>query len=534
MRADLRRDTDEIWVINCSPEGHQPPVASRIFQGVQQPVCIVLASRGATCTEDAPAHVRFRDLPVGRREDKFAALAALSLDDAEWVDCPAGWRAPFLPAAADMWESYPSLDDLFVYNGSGVMPGRTWVIAPDAESLRARWDRLIKEKDAGRKELLFHPHLRNGKPGDKHSNKLVPEGLHGHPHRTVRVAEDQETVVPPVRYGFRSFDRQWIIPDSRLLNQPNPTLWEVLSKSQVYLTALARCAPSSGAALSFSGCIPDLDHYKGSFGGRVYPLWGDNKAEQSNVRPGLLTALTKRYGMPVSGEDVMAYIAAVAAHPGYVAQFSGDLIQPGLRIPITADTTLFAEAVNIGREVIWLHTFGERYADPAASRPAGPPRLPKGDGPLIPAGGEIPSDPEKFPDSISYDARQKRLHVGTGYIDNVPPAVWAYEVSGKPVLEHWFSYRRLDRSRPIIGNRRPPSPLGDIQPKAWLAEYTTELLNVIHVLGRLIALESVQADLLERICSSPPLTKSSLDDEKAFELPSKGKKPKNKAQLTLL
>ena len=34
MRADLRRDADEIWVIHCSPEGHQPPVSGRIFQGV--------------------------------------------------------------------------------------------------------------------------------------------------------------------------------------------------------------------------------------------------------------------------------------------------------------------------------------------------------------------------------------------------------------------------------------------------------------------------------------------------------------------
>ena len=45
MRDDLRRTADEIWVIDCSPEGHQPEVPTRIFQGVQQPVCIVLAAR---------------------------------------------------------------------------------------------------------------------------------------------------------------------------------------------------------------------------------------------------------------------------------------------------------------------------------------------------------------------------------------------------------------------------------------------------------------------------------------------------------
>jgi predicted helicase len=38
MRYYLRRTCDDIWVIDCSPEGHQPDVSDRIFQGVQQPV----------------------------------------------------------------------------------------------------------------------------------------------------------------------------------------------------------------------------------------------------------------------------------------------------------------------------------------------------------------------------------------------------------------------------------------------------------------------------------------------------------------
>ena len=91
------------------------------------------------------------------------------------------------------------------------------------------------------------------------------------------------------------------------------------------------------------------------------------------------------------------------------------------------------------------------------------------------------------------------LLVGKGFIDNVPPAVWHYEVSGKRVLTQWFSYRKRNRERPIIGDRRPPSKLGDIQPDHWLAEYTTELLNVLHVLTELVALETAQADLLDRV-----------------------------------
>ena len=90
--------------------------------------------------------------------------------------------------------------------------------------------------------------------------------------------------------------------------------------------------------------------------------------------------------------------------------------------------------------------------------------------------------------------------------------MWAYEVSGKQVLTQWFSYRRRTRERPQIGDRRPPSPLGDIQPDAWPAEYTTELLNLLNVLGRLVALEPAQASLLERICVGPTLTEEALRD----------------------
>jgi hypothetical protein len=163
---------------------------------------------------------------------------------------------------------------------------------------------------------------------------------------------------------------------------------------------------------------------------------------------------------------------------------------------LTADATVFAAGADIGRTVIWLHTFGERMADPQGGRPAQPPRLPSARMPHIPTAGAIPLDKDAMPDSIDYDASRKRLLVGRGYVENVEPEVWRYEVSGKQVLLQWFSYRKANRERPIIGDRRPPSPLGDVQPDHWLAEYTTELINVLNVLGLLVDLEPTQAELL--------------------------------------
>ncbi len=180
MRDDLRRTCSDIWVIDCSPEGHQPDVPTRLFQGVQQPVCIALAARRRGKDDKTPARVQFRALPKGRREEKFKTLAALSLDAKDWVDCPADWRAPFLPELAGKWADFAPLRELFGYNGLGVMPGRTWIIAPDRETLKRRWEQMVKEKDEAKREELFHPH----ESGDKTSTKASKTGLAGHEFRS--------------------------------------------------------------------------------------------------------------------------------------------------------------------------------------------------------------------------------------------------------------------------------------------------------------------------------------------------------------
>ena len=496
MRDDLRRTCSEIWVIDCSPEGHQPAVSTRIFQGVQQPVCIVMAARKKGKKADKPAKVRFFALPAGDREKvKFKALAKLSLHARGWTECASDWRASFLPAQIGAWSEFPSLPDIFIWAGPGVTPHRTWVIAPDSETLVRRWNRLRDEKNPDQRKQLFHADR------DRHITKAVKVDLGALRTRALTVANDTGDVVPPIRYAFRSFDRQWIIPDHRLLSMARPQLWSQLSSRQIYLTALSASAPKSGPALTFTALIPDNDHYKGSFGGRVYPLWRDAAAHESNVKPQLLAFLAEQFGLPVSSEDVMAYIAAIMAHPAFITRFKDDLIQPGLRLPVTADRTLFERACALGREVIWLHCYGERFADDKAGRPKSAPRLPKAEAPFIPAEGAIPS--ASLPDTMTYDDAKHRLHVGSGYIDRVTPATWAYEVSGVEILKHWFSYRRKDRSRPVIGDRRPASPLGDIQPDGWLDAYTQDLIDLLNVLGRLIKLEPAQAALLDEICAGP-------------------------------
>ena len=68
MREDLRQSCSAIWIIDCSPEGHQPDVPTRIFEGVQQPVCIVLAAKRVGKGKNVAAPVRFPCRKVDARK----------------------------------------------------------------------------------------------------------------------------------------------------------------------------------------------------------------------------------------------------------------------------------------------------------------------------------------------------------------------------------------------------------------------------------------------------------------------------------
>src|SRR5690606_11158335 len=108
-------------------------------------------------------------------------------------------------------------------------------------------------------------------------------------------------------------------------------------------------------------------------GGRVLPLLhADGSANLSN---GLTRALTTTLGREVTAHDVLAYVAGVVSHPAYTKTFADELTTPGVRVPVTTVPELWARAVALGEEVVWLHSYGEAFAsdapaDGGADRPA--------------------------------------------------------------------------------------------------------------------------------------------------------------------
>ena len=152
---------------------------------------------------------------------------------------------------------------------------------------------------------------------------------------------------------------------------------------------------------------------------------------------------------------------------------------------------MFAAAIAIGRRLIYLHSYGERFAQ-GQTWLQGRARCTK----AIPTG----SLPEKF----SYDEATQTLHVGDGLFKPVSLAVWEFEVSGLKVVQSWLGYRMKNRKG------KKSSPLDDITPDSWPPEFTSELLRLLHLLEETLEIYPQQAALLEQIIQGPLLNAAQL------------------------
>ncbi|ONM49578.1 type ISP restriction/modification enzyme [Nocardia donostiensis] len=489
MRRYLRKWASEGWIIDVTPEGQTPDVPTRIFPGVRQPLAIGLFVRKADTSADIPATIRFRSV-AGRQAQKFDALKAITLDGAGWHSARTDWTAPLTPAADGAWDQHPAMDDLFPWLAPGVKPNRTWVYAPARSILDERWRQIIGASTREEKAHLF----KEGR--DAHLDR-VKQPLPGAGTHRSSGPFAAETGLPPaaLRIAYRAFDRQWIIPDSRLMDTERPQLWEARLPGQVFVVEQHSKPISSGPGLLFTTLIPDMDHFNNR-GGRTLPfLHPDGSA---NLAPGFLSALSSILGGGISAAQVLAYIAGVVAHPSYTRTFTNELTTPGIRVPVTSDAELFAEAAELGEQVLWLHTYGT--AVPGVDRPEGNVRYPAGDERRPLALTPI----TEMPETMDYHEDRRILRIGAGEFGPVPPAVWAYDVGGKNVVKSWFNYRKASP-----GGKKT-SPLDNIHVHQWPAEWTSELLDLLSVLGRLVELEPRQADLLDKILQGPLLTRTEL------------------------
>lgn len=300
-----------------------------------------------------------------------------------------------------------------------------------------------------------------------------------------------------MRIGYRSFDRQWIIADSRLMDRSRASLWSSRIPGQLFVIEQHAEEISDGPGVVFSGLIPDM-HLFNNRGGRALPLLHPGGAP--NLPQGLLDVLSTAFSEQVPAVDVAAYIAGVTSHPGFTARYADELVTPGIRVPLTADADLWRQAVSIGRDVIWLQTYGAGMSDPSAGRLADNIRLPTTDAERITNLTAIAG----MPTEMTYDADSKTICLGSGSFGPIQPAVWEYTVGGRGVLRSWFNYRKTEPT----GKRS--SPLDSVNIETWPADWNTELIDLLTVLTRLVRWEPDQKLLLDEIIAGQIMTRAAL------------------------
>ena len=284
MREYLRRTADEGWIIDLSPEGHQPDVSTRVFPGVQHQLCIGIFARYGKGKPSEAANIHHATVS-GTRAHKFEQVAQLSVASPGWVSCATGWQDRLVPAGNQEWEGYPLLGDLMPWQAPGVKPNRTWVHAPAAATLRARWNRLIGAPASDKPGLLKEtPDRMIG------STAITITGLVRH----AGIIGDEKGQCPsPTRIGYRAFDRQYLIPDTRLIDRPRPALWQVASERQVFVAEQHDESLTAGPGLVFTADVPDIHFFNGR-GGRILPLYRDSACMAPNIAPGLLKSSAAR------------------------------------------------------------------------------------------------------------------------------------------------------------------------------------------------------------------------------------------------
>ncbi|WP_046494025.1 type ISP restriction/modification enzyme [Streptomyces odonnellii] len=512
MRDYLRRTCDEGWVINLSPEGQRAEVATRIFPGVAQPlaICIFVRKAGAVRNKDHRARVHYRSL-AGRRNEKFRQLREIGLDDDGWRETHAEAARPFTPLTLSGWEDFPALDDIFPWGSPGAKSNRSWASAPSAETLRRRWATFVRETDPTEKSKLFketRDRTLNSKkePLPGQSASLLPAG--------------QETSVSPrlVRTALRSFDRQWLIADNRVLDYARPDLWASMQDGQLFLNQQSSHEIDSGPAVVVTHLIPDTHHFNGR-GGRIMPVLHPDGSP--NIPAGLLSHLARSLGAErVTATELAAYAVAVAGHTAFTERFAEELLTPGVRLPLTRDEALWNRAVALGSEVLWASTYGERCADLSAGRPAGCVEFPAGDERQV---RYLKNIGNGVPHRLRYDAEAQTLYIGEGAFARVPEAVWAYDVGGMRIINKWFGYRKASPSS------KKTSPLDDIHVERWPQEWTRELIELLSVLRCLTDMAPAQDELLTEILAAPVVSQADLTTARILPIAAASRKARQRS-----
>lgn len=511
MREYMRRMFDEIWIIDLGGEGRGAFKDENVFN-IQTPVCIAICIQRATDSNGVPVRpnerkksksdVWYRKLEGSRRIklDLLAEVGDPYTSPSMWSKVSSeDWGGKFVDSQSGVFFDFTRLADVFPWSHSGVQFKRKWPIAASKDALIQRWN-MLYSKGTASPELFKESDDRtvSGVYSDVKTGRQLPPLSDSH---------SRDSMVMPEGYGYRSFNRQWALPDSRLASRIRPQLWNTRSPKQIYLASLSSTRLGRGPAITVSSLVPDLDFFSNRGAKDIMPLYRDSSAASPNLSSALLKSLTQTYGQTISAEDVASYVFGLLGTGAFTSKFTEELRESAALIPFTKDLALFREVAEFGRDLIWHQTYGDRFG---ALNQFGQPE------PLGLTGSSRLKSPtsaasNRYPEGFLYVESTNELTVGDGVFSSVPKEVMDFEVSGMKVVHSWLGYRMKSPAG------RTSSPLDRIQADQW--EFDSELLELLWLLEYMVEAEPKGTNLLDRVISGITFTSKELggptDAEKA-------------------
>ena len=225
-------------------------------------------------------------------------------------------------------------------------------------------------------------------------------------------------------------------------------------------------------------------------------MYTDKAATKVNICPLVYEYLCTTYQTEVPPESLYYYLYSILTSSHYINHYHQELQIPGPKVPITKNLNLYLKGTKLGKQLIRIHTFGERLS-------SGRFRL-EGNARYL---GPLPSAPQEYPEKFIYTPETKIIWACTGkkrqaFTQQVDSRVWNFSISGFKPIQAWLKYRTKARHKKSF-------PVNTL-PYTWTSTMTAEFINVVHAIEMTIDKEELLTRQFKKILASQLLTNSEL------------------------
>ncbi len=414
MRKHLLDTFDTIYILDLhgnSKKKEKAPDGGKdenVFD-IQQGVSISIFAKKEGKKKVGLADVYHFEL-WGKREDKFAALNASTIENVKWNKL--NYSEPyyfFVPKDFGDEEEYKkgfSVTEIFGEYNSGIQTKR--------DDLTISFDRGSIEAVATDMENL---------PVDEIRKKYnLPED--GRDWKIEWAKKDVTAGYKIENIQYRPFDTRYTLYTGRskgfLAYPREKTNKNIVGKDNLSLLTSRMIPPSQDFDRSLvTRNISDI--HAASDQTYVFPLYlyADDGSKVSNLKKEIVEKIKNIVG-DISPEDIFDYIYAMSYSPTYRQKYKEFLRIDFPRIPYPKDAQQFKSLVSRGRELRNLHLFESKNINILTTYPA---------------------SGSNTVEAVSYKNGNVFINIDQ-YFGNVPATVWDFHIGGYIPAQKWLKDRR--------------------------------------------------------------------------------------------